>query len=61
MVFKIYLYKSRCYGFVCLKPLLVQIKKINRLEKKIAKENANEHHTYLLKWNKIDNQLTAYT
>ena len=30
LVFKIYLYKSRTYGFVCLKPLLLEIKKINR-------------------------------
>ena len=60
LVFKIYLYKSRSYGFVCLKPLLLEIKKINRLEKKIAEANANKHKSYLLKWNKIDNRLTAY-
>ena len=60
LMFKIYLYKSRCYGFVCLKPLLVEIKKITRLEKKIAEANANKHKYYLLKSNKIDNQLTAY-
>ena len=60
LVFKIYLYKSRSYGFVCLKPLLLEIKKINRLEKKIAEANANKHKSYLLKWNKINNQLTAF-
>ena len=60
LVFKIYLYKSRSYGFVCLKPLLLEIKKINCLEKKIAEANANKHKSYLLKWNKIDNQLTTY-
>ena len=60
LVFKIYLYKSRSYGFVCLKSLLLEIKKINRLEKKIAEANANKHKSYLLKWNKIDNQSTAY-
>ena len=60
LVFKIYLYKSRSYGFVCLKPLLLEIKKINCLEKKIAETNANKHKSYLLKWNKIDNQLTTY-
>ena len=60
LVFKIYLYKSRSYGFVCLKSLLLEIKKINRLEKKIAEANANKHKSYLLKWNKFDNQLTAY-
>ena len=31
LVFKIYLYKSRSYGFVCLKSLILEIKKINRL------------------------------
>ena len=55
LVFKIYLYKSRSYGFVCLKSLLLEIKKINRLEKKIAEANANKHKTYLLKWNKAAN------
>ena len=60
LVFKIYLYKSRSYGFVCLKSLLLEIKKINCLEKKIAEANANKHKSYLFKWNKIDNQLTAY-
>ena len=30
LVFKIYLYKSRSYGFVCLKSLILEIKKINR-------------------------------
>ena len=60
LVFKIYLHKSRSYGFVCLKSLLLEIKKINRLEKKIVEANANKHKSYLLKWNKIDNQLTAY-
>ena len=60
-MFKIYLYKSRSYEFVCLKPHLLEIKKINRLEKKIAEANANKHKSYVLKWNKIDNQLTAYT
>ena len=59
LVFKIYLYKSRSYGFVCLKSLL-EIKKINHLEKKIVVANANKHKSYLLKWNEIDNQLTAY-
>ena len=60
LVFKIYLYKSRSYGFVCLKPLLPEIKKINRFKKKIEEANANKQKSYLLKWNKIDNQLTAY-
>ena len=40
LVFKIYLYKSRSYGFVSLKSLILEIKKINRLEKKIAEANA---------------------
>ena len=60
LVLKTYLYKSRSYGFVCLKPLLLEIKKINCLERKIAEANANKHKSYLLKWNKFDNQLTAY-
>ena len=60
LVFKIYLYKTRSYAFVCLKSLLLEIKKINRLEKKIAEANAYKHKSYLLQWNKIDNQLTAY-
>ena len=60
LILKIYLHKSRSYGFFCLKPRLLEIKKINRLEKKIAEANANKHKSYLLKWNKIDNQLTAY-
>ena len=60
LVFKIYLYKSRSYGFVCLKSLLLEIKKISHLEKKIVEGNANKHKSYLLKWNEIDNQLTAY-
>ena len=60
LVLKIYLYKSRSYGFVCLKSLFLEIKKINRLEKKIVEANANKHKSYLFKWNKIDNQLTAY-
>ena len=60
LVFKIYLYKSRSYGFVSSKPLLLEIKKIFRLEKKIAKANANKHKSYLLISNKIDNQLTPY-
>ena len=37
LVFKTYLYKSQSYGFVCLKSLLLEIKKINRLQKKIAR------------------------
>ena len=60
LVFKIYLYKTRSYAFVCLTSLLLEIKKINRLEKKIAEANAYKHKSYLLQWNKIDNQLTAY-
>ena len=60
LVFKIYLYKSLSYGFFCLKPLILEIKKINRLEKKFAEANASKHKSYLLKWNKFDNQLTAY-
>ena len=59
LVFKIYLYKSRSYGFVCLKSLLLEIKKINHLEKTIAEANANNHKSDLLTWNKIGNQLTA--
>ena len=55
LVFKIYLYKSRSYGFVCLKSRLLEIKKINSLEKKIAEANANKRKSYLFKWNKIDN------
>ena len=43
LVFEIYLYKSQSYGFVCLKPLLLGMKKINRLEKKIVEANANKH------------------
>ena len=38
LVFQIYLYKSRSYGFVCLKSLLIEIKKINCLEKKLQKQ-----------------------
>ena len=45
----------RSYGFICLKSLLLEIKKINRLEKKIAEANVNKHKSYLLKWNKIEN------
>ena len=60
LVFKICLYQSRSYGFVCLKPLLLEIKKINGLEKKIPEANANKHKSYLLKWNNIVNQLIAY-
>ena len=37
-----------------------EIKKINYSEKKIAEANANKHKSYLPKWNKTDNQLTAY-
>ena len=37
LVFKIYLYKSRSYGFICAKSLFLEIKKINCLEKKIAR------------------------
>ena len=48
------------YGFVCLKSLLIEIKQINCLEKKIAEANANKDKSYLLKQNKIDNQLTLY-
>ena len=48
LVFKIYLYKSRSYGFACLKSLLLEIKKINRLEKRTAEANANKHKSYLL-------------
>ena len=60
LVFKIYLYKSRSYGFVSLKSLILEIKKINHLEKKLAEANANKHKSYLLKWNKIKNHLTIY-
>ena len=58
LVCKIYLHKSHSYGFVRLKSLLLEIKRIKCLEKKIAEANANQY--YLLKWNKIDNHLTAY-
>ena len=60
LMFKIYLYKLRSYGFVCLKSVLLEVKKINCLEKKIAEANENKHKSCLFKWNKIDNQLTAY-
>ena len=60
VVFKIYLYKSRSYGFVCLKSIVLEIKMINCLEKKIAEANASKYKSYLFKWNKIDNQLTVY-
>ena len=56
LMFKIYLYKLRSYGFVCLKSVLLEVKKINCLEKKIAEANGNKHKSYLLKWNKIDKQ-----
>ena len=59
-MFIIYLYKSHSYRFVCLKSLLLEIKKINCLEKKIAEANANKYKSFLLKWNKIDNQVAAY-
>ena len=39
--------------------LLLEIKKIKCLEKKIAETNGNMHKSYLFKWNKINNQLTA--
>ena len=39
-VFRIYLYKSRSYEFVCLKSLILEMKKINCFEKKIAEANA---------------------
>ena len=42
LVFKIYLYKSLSYEFVCLKSLLLEIKKINCLAKKIAEANTNK-------------------
>ena len=60
LVFKTYLYKSRFYVFVCLKSLILEIEKVNPLEKKIAEANANKNKSYLLKWNEIDNQLTTY-
>ena len=43
LVFKIYIYKSRSYGFVWLRSLLLEIKKISYLEKKNAEVNANKH------------------
>ena len=52
LVFIIYLYKSRSYRF------LLEIKKINCLEKKIAEANTKKHQFCIIKWNKIDNQLT---
>ena len=61
LVFKTYLCKSRFYVFVCLKYLILEIEKVNRLEKKIAEANANKNKSYLLKWNEIDNQLTTIT
>ena len=36
------------------KSLLLEMKKINYLEKKITEANANKQKFYLLKWNKID-------
>ena len=30
------------------------------LEKKIAEANASKHKSHLFKWNRTDNQLTAY-
>ena len=59
MVFKIYLYKSRSYGFACLKFFSLKSKRLIA-GKKIAEANANKHKSYLHKRNKIDNQLTAY-
>ena len=56
LLFKIYLFTSHSYGFVCVKSLLLEIKVVNCLEKKTAEANANKHKSYLLKWNKIDNQ-----
>ena len=49
LVLKIYLYRSRFYGFVCLKSFLIEIKQINCLEKKIVQANANKDKSYLLK------------
>ena len=60
LVFKIYLCRSRSFGFACLNSLLLEIKKINCSEKKIPEANANKHKSYLFKWSKIDNQSTAY-
>ena len=49
LVFQINLRKSSSSGFVCLKSLHLEIKKIIFLEKKIAEQNANNHKPYLLK------------
>ena len=49
LVFKVCLYKSLSYGFVCIKSLLLEVKKINCSEKKIAEANANKNKSYLLK------------
>ena len=49
LLFKLCLYKSGSYGFVCLKSLLLEIKNINCLENKIAEVKLNKHKSYLLK------------
>ena len=59
LVSKLYLNESNSCGFVCLQSLVLEIKKINCLENKIAGANANDYISHQLKWNKIDNQLTA--
>ena len=59
LVLQMYLYRSGSYRFVCVKSL-IEIKQINCLEKKIPEANANKDKSYLLKLNKIDNQLTLY-
>ena len=49
LVFKLCLYKSLSDVFVCIKSLLLEVKKINCLEKKIEEANANKNKSYLLK------------
>ena len=57
LLFKLYLYRSRCHKNIHLKSLLFEINKVKSLEKSIAESNQKKIKFYKLKWNKVEAKL----
>ena len=57
LLFKLYLYRSRCHKNIHLKSLLFEINKVKSLEKSINESNQKKIKFYKLKWNKVEAKL----
>ena len=55
LIFKLYVYKSREKKFINLNNLIAEIRKIKRIEKEIALNNATKTTAFRKKWHLTDN------